>query len=79
MEKSTKIKYWVDVLMFVFLLLTGTMGFLALLTDSSSLVKWHVFFAVTTVFFVVIHLLLHKEWIAFNSKKLFQKQNKPKE
>jgi hypothetical protein len=92
MDKGIKIKYWVDVTMFCFLLLTGITGILAFsmimfmnplkttfLGLSPTFWFWiHPFFAITTVCLVLIHLLLHKEWIVFTSKKIFQGPPKPK-
>jgi hypothetical protein len=87
MDKGLKIKYWVDVAMAITLLITAITGiinlFMMLLEteDSNKFLGvnpsfWlmtHVIFAVTTVLLVVFHLLLHKDWIVFASKKAFEK------
>lgn len=88
MEKGIKVKYFVDAAMVLTLLLTAITGiinlFIAMLEadDWNSFlginpIYWlfiHVFFAVITVVLVIVHLMLHKDWISLISKKIFEKK-----
>jgi hypothetical protein len=88
MERGLKVKYYVDVAMAVTLLVTAITGiinlFMALLgieppntflgINPAFWLTTHVIFGVTTVILVVFHLLIHKDWIVFASKKVFEKK-----
>lgn len=88
MERSIKIKFYLDLVMSVTLLITAITGIINLINQLSEnesnkflglvpdyWIAIHGFFAIITVILIIIHLFLHKDWIVFNSKKIFEKNN----
>lgn len=86
MDKSTKFKYYLDLIMSITILITAITGIINLIivfilgddikqflgVKPTNWITIHGIFGVTTVLLVVIHLIVHKDWIVFNSKKLFK-------
>jgi hypothetical protein len=86
MEKDHKIKYILDIVLFVTLLITGVSGLINPIIIGLNTERFlginedfwltiHVLFGVITVVLVFIHLFLHKDWIVFSTKKFFEKKN----
>jgi hypothetical protein len=92
MEKNIKIKFYLDLIMSITLLITALTGiinliifilgddvhkFLGLKPDNWIII--HGTFAIATVALIFVHLILHKNWIVFTSKKLFEKNPSDKD
>lgn len=87
MKEKWKVKYWVDFFMLLFLLATATTGLNLFLSDIGNAKflgvsgeKWraiHPILGITTAAFVVVHLLLHLDWIKQISKKIFGSEKTP--
>lgn len=82
MGEKLKVKYYLDLVMLLTLSVTALTGLANLylgLSKAKSLmgIGWpffvytHAVFAITTVILILVHLLLHLEWIKFSSKKIF--------
>lgn len=91
MADQLKRKYWFDFAMSVVILFTAISGLINLAIHLMDANEWptflglppdlwvgiHAFFGVSIVILVLLHLLMHTDWIAFASKKIFSKQQPP--
>jgi succinate dehydrogenase hydrophobic anchor subunit len=92
MNKQLKVKYWLDLIMFLILLLTAATGFIGLFLEElesshdqltflglppDSWEFFHILFGVLIVVLILIHLVMHLDWLSFASKKIWKK-NKTK-
>lgn len=82
MEKSIKAKYFLDITMAFTFLITVIAGIVNLIADEKGaflalpISVWlgvHVFFGIFTALLVFVHLILHRDWLTFVSKKIFVK------
>ncbi len=91
MEK-VKSRFWFDFITLIFLLFTAITGIINLVfhiledhhdnlgfigIDSETWVTIHAIFAIITIIFITIHILLHVEWISFALKKIFKHEENP--
>ncbi|MBI5346901.1 MAG: hypothetical protein HZB76_07160 [Chlamydiae bacterium] len=89
MSNPLKVKYWFNLIMFLFLLCTAATGlinafiqlqkapiFLGMAPKSWLIL--HGLLGVSTVVLILIHLAMHFEWLSFANKKIWGK-NPPKE
>jgi len=88
MDKGLKLKYVVDAVMAFTILITAITGIInmfILVLDAesrnsflgiapSSWLIVHAIFGVTSVLLIIFHLFLHKDWIVFSSKNIFNKK-----
>jgi predicted anti-sigma-YlaC factor YlaD len=82
MGDKLKVKYFIDLVMLITLLITAFTGFVISGTVSFVAVDrhfWfltHDFFGITTVVLILIHIALHLDWIKSSTKKIFGRENK---
>jgi len=73
-----KVYYFLNLAMAFTLIVTAVAGITIGIKGSSNhvLLGIHATFAIITVCLVFIHVILHKDWIVFLSKKIFGKKIK---
>jgi tryptophan-rich sensory protein len=87
MGDKLKVKYVIDLIMLITLIVTAFTGLVNLYLNFSGKVSFigadqplwlltHAFFAITTVLLILIHLALHLDWIKFSTKKIFGQEDK---